>query len=148
MAAYNVTKAGVLSFSETLYNELKPHNIGVTGVCPDFFATNISRTARFQTAAQKKLAEQLTRDGRVTADEIARQVLRAVERKQLYLFVPFMANLIWRLKRMMPVVALNIVARYMRKKAEKLAAEMQRAGGENGKGSADEAAREEVTSSR
>ena len=47
MAPYNVTKAGMLSFSETLYGELKPYNIGVTGVCPSFFQTNIIRDGRF-----------------------------------------------------------------------------------------------------
>jgi len=124
MAAYNATKAGVLALSETLYGELKPHNIGVTAVCPDFFDTNISRNARFQTAQQKKLAERLTSGGRMTADDVARKILRAIERKQLYLFVPWMAGLIWRFKRFSPVWALNTVSRYIRRKAAQVAAEM------------------------
>lgn len=124
MAAYNATKAGVLALSETLYGELKPHNIGVTAVCPDFFDTNISRNARFQTVQQKKLAERLTSGGRMTADDVARKILRAIERKQLYLFVPWMAGLIWRFKRFSPVWALNTVSRYIRRKAAQVAAEM------------------------
>lgn len=124
MAAYNATKAGVLSLSETLYGELQPHNVGVTAVCPDFFDTNISRNARFQTAQQKKLAERLTSGGRMTADDVANKMLRAIERKQLYLFVPWMAGLIWRFKRFSPVWALNTVSRYIRRKAAQVAAEM------------------------
>jgi NAD(P)-dependent dehydrogenase (short-subunit alcohol dehydrogenase family) len=118
MAAYNVTKAGVVSLSETLYNELKPHNIGVTAVCPDFFPTNIARSARFESPAQRRLAERLTNDGRLSADEVARRVVASIGRRPIYLFVPAMASLIWRLKRMWPALALNVVARYMRKKAE------------------------------
>jgi NAD(P)-dependent dehydrogenase (short-subunit alcohol dehydrogenase family) len=36
MSPYNVTKAGVISLSETLRGELKGSNIGVTVVCPTF----------------------------------------------------------------------------------------------------------------
>jgi NAD(P)-dependent dehydrogenase (short-subunit alcohol dehydrogenase family) len=127
MAAYNVTKAGVLSLSETLYSELRPHNIAVTAVCPDFFDTNISRNARFQTEQQRRLAERLTTGGRMTSDDVARKVLRAVERKQFYLFVPWMAGLIWRFKRMSPVWALNTVNRYIQRKAAEVAAETREA---------------------
>lgn len=121
MAAYNTTKGGVLSLTETLYNELKTQNVGVTAVCPDFFDTNISRNARFQSAEQRRLAEQLTSGGRMTADHVAASVLKAIERKQLYVFVPWMAGLIWRFKRFSPVWALNAVSRYMRRKAAQVA---------------------------
>jgi NAD(P)-dependent dehydrogenase (short-subunit alcohol dehydrogenase family) len=123
MAAYNVTKAGVLALSETLYSELKPHNIGVTVVCPDFFATNICHAARFQTNEQKRLAHQLMKETKLSADDVAARVMRAIDRKRLYVFVPTLADLIWRLKRLMPVVALNIVARHFAKKYEALPAE-------------------------
>lgn len=73
------------------------------------------------------MAERLTHaDGRMTSDDVARRVLRAIERKHFYAFVPTMADLIWRLKRLMPVVAVKIVARYMCNKAAALAAEAQK----------------------
>ena len=58
MAAYNVTKGGVFSLSETLHSELKPHRIGVTVVCPDFFDTNIASSASFpdRRATQRRRA--------------------------------------------------------------------------------------------
>src|SRR3546814_14667884 len=34
MAVYYATKAFVLSFSEALHEEMKPHNIRVTALCP------------------------------------------------------------------------------------------------------------------
>src|SRR6185295_4032585 len=37
-AAYNATKAAILSLSETHYAQLLPHNVGVTVVCPGSFA--------------------------------------------------------------------------------------------------------------
>ena len=59
MAPYNVTKAGMLSLSETLCGELKPYNIGVTGVCPAFFPTNILKNGRFHKPDQRRVANTL-----------------------------------------------------------------------------------------
>jgi hypothetical protein len=38
-------------------------------------------------------------------------VVRAIERKQLYVFAPASAGVYWRLKRLMPRVLLNLIAR-------------------------------------
>ena len=40
MAMYNLTKAGVVALSESLYGELKPRGVGVTVVCPGPMPTN------------------------------------------------------------------------------------------------------------
>ncbi len=111
MAPYNVTKAGMLSFSETLYGELRPYNVGVTAVCPSFFQTNIIKTGRFQTPAQQQAAAKLMASSKCTAEHVAQRILRAVERKRLYVFAPGIATFFWRLKRLMPVSVLKLVAR-------------------------------------
>ncbi len=46
MSAYNVTKAGVVSLSETLYAEYKAEGIRVSVLCPTFFRTNIVEAGR------------------------------------------------------------------------------------------------------
>jgi len=111
MAPYNVTKAGMLSLSETLYGELKPYNIGVTGVCPAFFPTNIIRSGRFQSEEQRNAAAQLMSASRATAEHVARRIVRAIERNQLYVMVPRVAVVFWWLKRLMPRALLKLVAR-------------------------------------
>jgi NAD(P)-dependent dehydrogenase (short-subunit alcohol dehydrogenase family) len=111
MAAYNVTKAGMLSLSETLYGELKPYNIGVTGVCPAFFQTNILRSGRFHSSEQRDMAARMMSASRATADDVAARIMRAIERKQLYVMVPRVAVLYWWWKRLMPRTLLNLVAR-------------------------------------
>ncbi len=123
MAPYNVTKAGMLSFSETLYGELKPFGIGVTGVCPAFFATNILRSGRFHTDQQRKMAERMMSSAKMTAEDVARQILRAVDRKQLYVIEPAVARFYWRFKRLMPVRLLNMIAN---RRAQDLAADAAR----------------------
>lgn len=111
MAPYNVTKAGMVSFSETLFGELAPFNIGATAVCPAFFPTNILHSGRFQTAQQRKMADRMMSQSRATAEQVARRVMRAIERKQLYVFVPAVASVFWRLKRLMPKTVLRMIAR-------------------------------------
>lgn len=45
IAVYYATKAYVLSFSEALYNELKPYNIKVTALCPGTTNTEFAKSS-------------------------------------------------------------------------------------------------------
>ncbi len=110
MAPYNITKAGMISLSETLYGELKPFNVGVTAVCPAFFPTNIIRNGRFQSPEQRKFADRMMSKSTATAEQVADLILRAIDRRQLYVCVPRVARFFWRLKRLMPVTVLNMIA--------------------------------------
>ena len=47
MAVYYATKAFVLSFSEALHEELRPHDIKVTALCPGPTATEFGKVAGF-----------------------------------------------------------------------------------------------------
>lgn len=60
MAAYNVSKAGVLSLSETLAAELSGTGINVTVLCPTFVKTNIVQAGRIS-AQSTRLADKLMR---------------------------------------------------------------------------------------
>src|SRR5205823_3632013 len=46
LAAYSTTKFAVFGLSEALRDELRPHRIGVTTVCPGIINTPITRNAR------------------------------------------------------------------------------------------------------
>jgi NAD(P)-dependent dehydrogenase (short-subunit alcohol dehydrogenase family) len=111
MAPYNVTKAGMVALTETLYGELKSDNIGVTVVCPTFFQTNIITSGRFASRGQRKMADALMSHSRLTAEQVAAKIVRAVERKQVYVLAPAMARFFWRLKRLMPRTFLKIISR-------------------------------------
>jgi NAD(P)-dependent dehydrogenase (short-subunit alcohol dehydrogenase family) len=100
--AYCASKAAVVSFSETLYGELKPFKIGVTVSCPGFVPTNLLKGGRFQN-------EQLRRDGEywmtwsnLTAEFVADQAWRAVRKRKLYAITGARARLCVRAKRYFP----------------------------------------------
>jgi short-subunit dehydrogenase len=56
MAVYYATKAYVLSFSEALYQEMKPHGVRVTALCPGPVATGFQRRAGFLPGSDSALS--------------------------------------------------------------------------------------------
>lgn len=99
MAAYNVSKHGVVTLSETLFAELAAQDakVGVSVLCPAWVPTGIheaarNRQARFGAAAEATGAsaayvarkEQVKQSGRLSADDMADVTFDAVRRGQLY----------------------------------------------------------------
>lgn len=111
MGPYNVVKAGVISLSETLFAELRAHNIHVTVLCPSFFKTNILKSFRSPDARQGEMAQAFFDKTKITAEDVARIGLRAAERKRLYAIPQADAKFVWFVKRLMPEVYFKISAR-------------------------------------
>ena len=111
MGGYNVSKAAVVSLSETLYAELRHRGVGVTVLCPGFVSTNLLSSGRWQRPALRKRAERLVANARMTADDVAEATLRAIRRRQLYVVLPLRGRIFWRLKRLVPQGFMKCVAR-------------------------------------
>jgi short-subunit dehydrogenase len=101
MGAYNVSKAGVVSLSETLSAELEGTGVGVTVLCPTFFRTNIAKNGRFHDEKTRASAEKLVAEGK-SADSVARAALASVEKGRLYSVPMADGRLYWRFKRLAP----------------------------------------------
>ena len=87
LAAYNATKVSVLGLSEALWEELQPHSIGVTAICPGIINTPITRNARLvgemdKPEKRKEMVEGYQRRG-YTPERVARNILKAVEKTRL-----------------------------------------------------------------
>jgi NAD(P)-dependent dehydrogenase (short-subunit alcohol dehydrogenase family) len=87
LAAYNATKFAVLGLSEALWDELQPHGIGVTAVCPGIIDTPITRSARLvgtmdQPAVREEMVRAYRRRG-YGPERVAENVLKAVQRGRL-----------------------------------------------------------------
>lgn len=103
MAAYNVSKAGVMSLSETLSAELTGTDIAVTVLCPTFVKTNVARDGRI-TPGSSNLAEQLMRWTGLSPDNVAARTLDAHDGGRLYVVPQLDATVIWHLKRHFPAL--------------------------------------------
>ncbi|PKN36823.1 MAG: short chain dehydrogenase [Deltaproteobacteria bacterium HGW-Deltaproteobacteria-2] len=103
MSPYNVTKAGVISLSETLRGELKRNNIGVTVVCPTFFKTNLMDQAQCTDEHQFKMAEAFfCKLSFGTVESVCASTLKAIKKNKLYVFPQPDSKLFWFMKRMAP----------------------------------------------
>ena len=103
MAAYNVSKAGTLSLSETLAAELSGTGVNVTVLCPTFVKTNIVDSGRMS-AGSIALANRLMRWTGISPSRVARTCLDAHDRGDLYCMPQFEAKIGWNIKRLAPTV--------------------------------------------
>jgi NAD(P)-dependent dehydrogenase (short-subunit alcohol dehydrogenase family) len=113
MAAYNVSKAGVLSLSETLAAELSGSGVNVTVLCPTFVKTNIVESGRI-TGPSTQLADRLMRWTGFSPDRVARTCLDTNDRGGLYCMPQPDARIGWGIKRFTPTVytrAVGLTAR-------------------------------------
>jgi NAD(P)-dependent dehydrogenase (short-subunit alcohol dehydrogenase family) len=93
LGIYSATKFAVVGLSEALNRELKDHGIGVSVLCPMIVDTNINENSeRYRPAAlRNRDAVELPpasamSGGTIAPDEVARRVVRGIERKDLYIF--------------------------------------------------------------
>ena len=110
MAAYNVTKAAVVSFSETLHAELRRHRVGVTVLCPSFFPTALLDNGRFTSPAEQRIARAEFTRTKLTAEKVADAAVRAMAWNQLYVILPAKARVLWWIKRLAPRLFFRIIA--------------------------------------
>src|SRR5690242_16874253 len=103
MAAYNVSKAGVLSLSETLAAEMSGTGVHVTVLCPTFVNANIVESGRI-TAQSTQLADQLMRWIGFSPERVARMCLDTHDRGGLYCMPQPDARIGWGIKRFTPTV--------------------------------------------
>ncbi len=101
MAAYNVSKAAVLSLSETLAAELSGSGVHVTVLCPTFVKTNIVNAGRI-TNESSDLADWLMRWTGISAERTARMCLDTYDRGGLYCMPQLDAKIGWGIKRLAP----------------------------------------------
>jgi NAD(P)-dependent dehydrogenase (short-subunit alcohol dehydrogenase family) len=110
MAAYNASKAALISLSESLRFELAPQGIGVSVVCPSFFRTNLLDKF-LGSEGSRQMALSLMDRSPLSADDVARSIRRGIQRKE-FLMVPH--GDAWRtlvLKRLAPELFFRLVGK-------------------------------------
>lgn len=102
MGPYCVSKAGVISLSETLAAEMVGSGVSVTVVCPTFVATNVAHNGRISPGPVEFAARMAARG--MAPEVVARKSLDANDRGSLYVMPQLDAKLTWRVKRLAPAL--------------------------------------------
>lgn len=115
MAAYNVSKAGVMSLSETMAAEFVGTDVTVTVLCPTLVKTNVIADGRIPVSTLQ-FGQKLMGWFGFASERVARLTLDAHDRGKLYVMPQPDAVLGWHLKRYLPVQwmrALGLVQRLL-----------------------------------
>lgn len=102
MMSYNVTKAGVIAFSESLRSELFNDHIHVGVACPSFFKTNLTQS---MTKADDETIARVNRwmeNSGVTAEDVAKDIFDAMGRRQFLILTHKDSKQFYRLSRWFP----------------------------------------------
>lgn len=99
MGVYNVSKHGVVTLTETLYNDLrlKGANVGVTLLCPAYVPTGINQSERNRPAeaqpegeetesmkAARAAMDKAVTSGRISAEDVANMTFDAIRENRFY----------------------------------------------------------------
>jgi short-subunit dehydrogenase len=93
LGIYSASKFAVVGLSEALNRELKEHGIGVSVLCPMIVDTAINENSERNRPAALRNREAMEvppaaamSGGTIAPEEVARRVVRGIERKDLYVF--------------------------------------------------------------
>lgn len=101
MVTYNVTKAGVIALSESLRGELAASGVGVSVACPAFFASRLLDRFAGPAAVAERVSRMMQRS-EVQADDVARDIVNAIEQGRFMVITHKKARRAWLVKRLMP----------------------------------------------
>jgi len=101
MAPYNVSKAGVVSLSETMAGELIGTGVSVSALCPTFFRTNIHLASRTSTPHLRNQTSKLITESKWSAEQVAKIAIDELEAGRLYIIPQPDGRGMWRMKRML-----------------------------------------------
>lgn len=127
LVAYSTTKFAVFGLSEGLRDELHPHGIGVTAVCPGVINTPITATSRMRgkhaTQAGRETIVGLYQRRGYGPERVAANIVKAVRKNRAVAPVSPEAWLQYYFKRFVP----GLTARLNRALAARLEREVERA---------------------
>ncbi len=82
MITYNVAKAGVIAFTESLRCELKKEHIHVAAACPSFFKTNLTSSMTSSDPATIERINKWMENSPLTAESVAADIARGILNKE------------------------------------------------------------------
>ena len=109
-SAYSAAKHAIHGFYEALWAELHEQGINVTIVCPGRIRTNISLSALTKTGEPHGIMDH-GQDSGISAEDCARQIMRAVKRRKVEVYIGRKELIMVYLKRYLPWIFYKLVSK-------------------------------------
>jgi NAD(P)-dependent dehydrogenase (short-subunit alcohol dehydrogenase family) len=115
LTAYSTSKFGVLGLSEALRDELSPHRIGVSTICPGLINTPITQTSRLkgvpdEDEARRRIQSMYVKRG-YGPEKVAAAIVNAVHKNRSVVPVTPEAWLMYGIKRLAPDLGMKLVGK-------------------------------------
>jgi short-subunit dehydrogenase len=123
---YSASKYAVRGYTETLIQEMKGSNIGVSCVHPGGIKTNIAKNTKvnktYYSISSKQAAELYDKEVfRTTAEQAARVIINGIKRNQQRVMIGYDAKILDLFMRFFPQTSVNITAIVAKRMAKKYA---------------------------
>lgn len=102
MMTYNVAKAGVIAFSETLHGEMSLYNIGVSVACPAFFPTNLVDSMDNASDKTKGFINKQMQTSGVSANDVALGIFKGITKNEFIIMTHKKSKIQYLVKRLFP----------------------------------------------
>ena len=118
LGAYCTTKFAVRGFTESLTQELSNTNVKSVLVMPDFFRTNVFRNGKcfLNKATKEEIVQAYDDELTVTASEVAKSILKGVEKGKQRMILGKMGNNMDKMVRLFPNYHRKIILKKVTKK--------------------------------
>lgn len=123
MSSYNVSKAAVISLSETLRHELAPYGVRTSVICPGFVPTKLNAGLRSPDPVLAQLADRLIQRGSLTAEQLADRAVAAIAKGRFLVNTHREGRVAVAFKRLLPPVVNRQIARQWDRTKAKLDAQ-------------------------
>jgi short-subunit dehydrogenase len=101
----------VVALSEALRAEMHPYGVGVTVACPAFVKTGLLDTFRSEKPDTKAKVTKWMETSGVSAEQVAREIAKAVKNNQFMLLTHAQTRTAWRMKRWLPERYFKMIAK-------------------------------------
>jgi NADP-dependent 3-hydroxy acid dehydrogenase YdfG len=112
MSPYNVTKASVISLSETLAHEFSRYGIQVKCITPTFFQSNILKNSK-GTQDVLQSANRIINGAKMNSYDAALHILSTLHKKEENLKFPFSAKAIFFSKTLFPKLYRHVIRKFL-----------------------------------
>jgi len=102
MMTYNVAKAGVIAFSETLHGEMSLYDIGVSVACPAFFPTNLVGSMGDISDKTKGFIDKQMQSSGVSAADVATGIFNGINKNEFLIMTHKKSRTQYLIKRLFP----------------------------------------------
>lgn len=103
MGSYSVSKAAMVSLSETAHLELASEGIHVSVVCPAFFDTNLNKSLRSGDEKMQNVVDKMIKKSGVSAGSIADKIFAGVSARKFMILTHKQGIKAYRMKRFLPI---------------------------------------------